>query len=121
MSGVQSGTRLERLEQLHRRVRHELAIARRHGLVDETRLAVLDARLAHEITTLHRARPTVAAAVRQTDRTVQERLEQLGVTSHVVKQWAVDTGLIPAVVRGRVSGLLVDAYAQAHPQPQEHQ
>lgn len=43
-----------------------------------------------------------------------KHLEQLGVTSHDVKVWAVGVGLLDAVRRGRIKGALVDAYEQAH-------
>jgi citrate lyase gamma subunit len=119
VSGVQSGTRLERLEQLQRAARLQRAYARWRG--DTTTHDLLDDlvhRLGLEITAEQTRRPTVAAAVRQYDNAVTEQLAALGVSARTVKLWARDQGLIPAVVRGRVAASLVEAYAAAH-QPQE--
>lgn len=126
MSGIQSGDRLARLEQLQARTRLLRAHARWRGdqlqharydrLVTDLQDAIDDERA--RLDRIARARPEVAAAVRHADTTVQQRLNALGVDAVVVKRWGVEQGLIPAVVRGRVSGLLVDAYAHAH-QPQE--
>lgn len=122
MSGVQSGTRLERLHQLQRAARLQRAEARwkghqhEHDRLDQlvslitTEITLEEARLAAAA----KQRPTIATAVRRTDQTVEERLRAMGVTTYAVKVWAVQQGLLPAVVRGRVSPLLVDAYATAH-------
>lgn len=118
MSGIRTGTRLEQLRALHARVTVRIELARRQGhpedLPDLHDLAhkVAAAIRAEERAT--RARPTVAAGVRVADDRVTRHLLDLGVTAHDVKVWAVGQGLIPAVVRGRVSGRLVDAYATHH-------
>lgn len=121
MSGVQTGTRLDRLEQLQRVARMQRAHARWAGDLElHDRLDRLVRRITHEIGREQRARPEVAAAVRRADLGVQQHLEALGVTAHTVKVWGVQAGLLPAVVRGRVSGALVTAYDHAHqPQHQE--
>ncbi|MBT56564.1 MAG: hypothetical protein CMF72_24590 [Mameliella sp.] len=121
MSGIRHGTRLEQLEQLQRTARMQRAHARwARDYLEHDRLDTLVTRLTEEIEHEQRARPNVAAGVRRTDNTVTQHLQQLGVTALDVKRWAVDTGLIPAVVRGRISAALVDAYDHAH-QPQEQQ
>lgn len=54
-----------------------------------------------------------AAPVRPLGRT-EARLAELGVSSWDVKVWAVERGLLAAVARGRVSLLLVEAWAEEH-------
>lgn len=118
MTGIRTTTRLEELQRLHRVTRLQRDAAARRGEPTHQHDHLLAA-LTREIThASRRPRPEVAAAVRATDTSVQDRLHALGVTALDVKRWAVATGRLPAVVRGRVSGLLVDAYAHAH-QPQE--
>jgi hypothetical protein len=45
---------------------------------------------------------------------VKHRLDDLGLDALTVTRWAVEQGLLAAVVRGRVSGHVVDAYATHH-------
>lgn len=120
MSGVQSGTRLERLEAVQRAARMQRAYARwDHNDREHDRLDALVRQLDVEIRREQRARPELVTAVRTADERTAHQLERLGVTAYAVKVWAVTEGLIPSVVRGRVSLALIDAYAHAH-QQQEH-
>lgn len=122
MSGIRTGTRLEQLRALHRQITVRTELARRRGhhedVPDLHDLAHKVAAAIRDEERAARARPTVAVAVRVADERVTRHLVDLGVTAHDVKVWAVTQGIIPAVVRGRVSGRLVDAYA-AHHQHQE--
>lgn len=96
MSGVKVGTRLEQLRVLERAARHQLASAeRREDPAEVVRHRDLLGRVHAAITEeerVTRARPTVAAGVRDFDATVQGRLAALGVTAREVKQWAVEAG-----------------------------
>lgn len=117
MSGVQSGTRLERLEAVQRAARMQRAYARwDHNDREEARLDELVSALDVEIRREQRARPELVIAVRQADAAVRAALKQLGVSAYTVKLWAFDSGLIPAVVKGRVPLAVVTAYAHAHQQ-----
>lgn len=95
MSGVKVGTRLEQLHALRDRIALEIR-------AEERRLALQ--RPAFEVF----AKPGRKNAV-------AEQLEQLGVTSRQVKEWALANGLIDEIKRGRIGAHLVDAYAEAHP------
>lgn len=129
MSGVQAGTRLERLQVLWRRTKHDLDIAQREGQHQRlAQLQQLEARLDEEIVlaggtslrpesrrfqTFQRKRPARGqprGPRRKAEDRVSKHLERLGVTSHDVKVWAVAQGLLPAVKRGRIKGELVTAY-----------
>ncbi len=101
MSGVKVGTRLERLYLLRDQIRHEIAA--------EERALVLNGGRGSMPRRLRARAGTVAADARKA-----ASLDELGVTAKQVKQWAVEVGLIPAVVRGRVAQALVDEYAHAH-------
>lgn len=123
MSGVITGSRLERLRAVWRRTRHEIQIA---GAAEQwarvTRLRDLEARLAAEIEAETRAGSAGAAVARgqirgqrqKAEDRVTRQLARLGVTAHEVKVWAVGQGLLPAVRRGRVKAELVAAYEAAH-------
>lgn len=121
MSGVQAGTRLERLTALWRRTRHEIQIAQHAGRHDEvTKLRALETRLVVEIRTEGGVTPSAPGVRRRrgprrkAEDRVSKHLAQLGVTSHEVKVWAVGQGILPAVKRGRIKGELVAAYQAAH-------
>jgi hypothetical protein len=107
---VQTGTRLDRLQSLSRRTRHELASALRRGDQHEAgRLSDLDRRLTAAIWD---AQPKVPAQRRAEP--VVDRIAALGVTAKDVRTWALAVGLTKAQ-RGRLSMALVEAYAAAHP------
>lgn len=120
MSGVETRSRLEQLEALRRRTQHELAIATARGDHPKAaRLRELDQRLVGEIVAAGGQPPTPTWGLRRTRRQkandrVTRRLEQLGVTAHDVKVWAVSVGLLDQVRRGRIKGEVVEAYANAH-------
>lgn len=109
MSGVSSGSRLERLYALRDQIAHEIA--------HEERLVALDG---GRIDQKGRRRFVVfkgsnqAVATRGADKRKAASLDELGVTAKQVKVWAVSVGLVDAVHRGRVAQTLVDAYAEAH-------
>lgn len=113
MSGIRTITRAEALEVLLRRTRHEIACAvrgeERHHL---PRLRELEDALLVELGLPPRPK---SPAPRRRAEHVLDRLAELGVTSRQVKEWAVETGRLPAVVRGRISRQLVEAYASQHP------
>lgn len=112
MSGVSVGPRIDKLDALHRRATHDLAVARRRQEHDEAaRLVQLLERLNEAIAIERPPPPPPPPRVEP----VLVRLAELGVTAKQVKTWATQEGLIPAVVRGRVAGALVEAYAAAHP------
>lgn len=111
MTGVLKGDRLERLYRLRDQVsleiqviEHERAMAPRCDGLMTTNRPPADPPL----------RPSLAAS----DSSQKELLASLGVTTHEVKNWAVATGLLVAVTRGRVARTVVDAYADAHPTEQ---
>lgn len=109
MTGVRTCTREQALEQLLIRTRQEISCAvRREDLRALPRLRELRARLEDELGLTPPTKPRRAELV-------LDRLAELGVTSRQVKEWAVEQGLIPAVVRGRISRGLVEAWAAAHP------
>jgi hypothetical protein len=118
VTGVESRSRLEQLEALQRRTKHQLDQARVAGdLVKADKLHRLNERLAGEIEAL---RPTPAPPAGQprgkrqkAEDRVGRRLEQLGVTAHDVRVWALEVGLIDRIRRGRIKGELVEAYAAA--------
>lgn len=128
MSGIKHGDRLDQLYDLRRRTNHELQYARRHDdhqLTGQltTLLAKIDQAITDEGGTPpggpadpgkrgSAQRPRRGRAQKASDR-VTRRLEQLGVTSHDVKVWAVSAGLLDRVRRGRIRGELVEAYATA--------
>jgi len=136
--GIRVGGRLAALEVLARRAKHDLDSARRREAAGEiTRLRALIDRLDVEIRAAGGPTTPVAAPVvapkpkpksqrRPRAYDVRRRLgtqpeptldllNVLGVTAYDVKVWAVTTGRIPAVVRGRIKHDLVKAYAEAHP------
>ncbi|EFQ82724.1 hypothetical protein HMPREF0063_11933 [Aeromicrobium marinum DSM 15272] len=116
MPAVRTGTRLEALQRLQRRTKHEIDSARRRDdRYELKRLADLAARIDDEIRLASAGRPRSKRVEK-----VLPRMHDLCVTAREVKVWAVEAGLIPAVVRGRVSGALVEAYAAAH-STHEHQ
>ncbi|MEP7738549.1 hypothetical protein ABKW28_12905 [Nocardioides sp. 31GB23] len=112
MSGVRNVSRLEALETVQRRTQHEVSAAVRRGdRAELRRLLPLGQALAREIAAL---RPPEPVKLQRAD-LVGERLAELGVTSHEVKVWACERGLIEAVKRGRISRELVETYAAARP------
>lgn len=98
MSGVTNGTRLEQLQALRRRIDHEIAIEAAHAIENNGR------RLPPPV-----PRPEVSA---HGDRLAQ-LLQDHGLTARLVKEWAVEHGLLDSVRRGRVASELVHAYIAA--------
>lgn len=95
MSGIKVGSRLEQLEELDRRLHVEIELERR----------------------THPPKPREKTTRRRTPtprNKVDQHLVALGVTTRQVKQWALETGRLDRIHRGRVSAELVEAYAQAH-------
>lgn len=125
MGGVRTGTRLEQLEKLHRRVKHELESARRRDARNElVRLRDLEQRVAGAISgnggtpvRPPQLAPSTPAAIQPHHNRVDRTLIELGVTAYDVKCWAFGQGLVPAIVRGRLAARLIDAYVDAHPNP----
>jgi hypothetical protein len=106
---IHTGTRLERLQSLQRRTRHELASARRRDVQhDVLRLSALTRKLDIAIAAELPAVPKPARA-----EPVLDRMAALGVTTKTVRTWALAEGLTKAD-RGRLSMTLVEAYAAAH-------
>lgn len=97
MSGVVTVSRLEQLEQLARKVAHELA--------QERQRVATDCRPARERVTVPVVRTEPADAV---------MLRRLGISAATVRAWAVETGRLAAGTRGRVPVTLIDEYAEAH-------
>jgi hypothetical protein len=120
VSAVETRTRLEQLHALRRRTAHELDIATSHGETHRAaKLRLLQERVVGEIEAIADTPPTAPRGLplsrrEKADTRTARRLEQLGVTSHQVKAWAVTVGLIDQVRRGRVKGDLVEAYARHH-------
>lgn len=107
MSGVSTRTRPESLQALLAQTRQEISIAvrRGHPIADLRDLeARLEAAIASGATSLPRSAPN----------RVDVMLEQLHVTAHDVKTWALAQGLVEHRKRGRVGFDLVEAYAAAH-------
>lgn len=107
---IRTGTRVEQLQALRNRARHQLHSAIRREEPDEAqRLRDLLVRLSAAIgappATPKRPRKPQAGYL---------ILAELGVDSHTVKAWAVEQGLLPAVVRGRISTAIVELYREAH-------
>lgn len=119
MSGVDTRTRVERLQSLGRRAKHDLAIARRQESWHEARrLSLLIERIDDALEAAGAEpvnRKPVAKAKRKTPVDhVGQHLRRLGVTSNEVKTWAVSVGLVDKVRRGRIRAELVQAYEDAH-------
>lgn len=95
MSGVRAGTRLQQLQALRTRIDQEIQAELLRVHIDEA----------------GRVRPREPA-------TTAELLVHHDLTSHQVKAWAHQQGLIPAVTRGRVSRALVEAYLEQNGTPQ---
>lgn len=108
MSGVQTGTRLERLEQLLTRIKLEIELERR--LNPPARPERAPAKRPARKRAKRWIRPDTAA--RHAAR--MARCEQLGVTQRQIKEWAVEQGLLDQVKRGSVAELIVEAWIQAH-------
>lgn len=119
MSGVRVGSRLQRLQDLHRRIGHELASAqRRQDGRELNRLSDLEAKVEAEIVAEGgRLVPRVAVLRtrrKKSDVRKDKRMADLGITAKDVKIWAVSEGLLMAVKQGRVKAELIEAYADAH-------
>jgi hypothetical protein len=100
VSGVQTGSRLERLYTLRRQINQEIAALELETALDGGR-----------------RRPEAPAAPVAPKQPYRDRvtvsLDSLGVTGQQVKVWAFEQGLVPELRRGRVSARLVEAYAAA--------
>lgn len=105
MSGVQTGTRLERLERLRVEIDQEIAQERRRLVLDSPPLA--------------RRFEVYEKPKRKAPSTGDQLMRELGVTANDVKVWAVSVGILDQVRRGRVASHVVDSYAQAHHQPHD--
>lgn len=105
MSGIRTGTRLEQIEALRRRVTVQLEYARRRGQPTDQLTALAD-RLDAEIQTEQASKQ---AQRRRPERST-EYMAQLGVTPAVVRRWALDHG-IQLGQRGRIPYTVVQAYA----------
>lgn len=98
MSGITVGTRLDQLLKLRDRIEQEITAER--------------ARAAGDCRT-PRMRAQSPPKRRVHTNRVDLRLQDLGVTSLHVKQWAFDARIIDRIPRGRVGADLVEMYAQA--------
>lgn len=107
MAGIDTRTRLEQLQALHRRTKHDRQSALLRGDTHlHRKLCLLEQRLEQEIAAILPPPP-------RTDR-ARDLLAQLGVTSNDVKRWAVTQGLLDTVKRGRIRVDLVELYAATH-------
>lgn len=117
VSPIRVGTRLEQLQALERRTQQEIGQARFRLEVDKLpKLRALLQRIEGEIVAeggkpAGRPRKPHYTSHKKAADHVYARLEQLGVTAHEVKVWAVEVGLLDVVRRGRIRGELVEAYA----------
>lgn len=120
MSGIRVGSRLDQLQQLRRNVTVQLEHARR--TVDPTRVHDLEQlrdRVDAEIRTEGGTPPPPPGMVvvprprrRTTGPTKADLLmAELGVPAATVRAWAIQTGLLAGVTRGRLSTAVVEAYA----------
>lgn len=119
MSGIDTRSRTEQLEALHRRTKHEIQIAQRAGNTTRvTELNQLRTRLESELGyTPGPKRPARGLPKTRSEKAknrVTRHLERLGITAHDVKVWALATGRIDAIHRGRLAADLVTAYELAH-------
>lgn len=55
--------------------------------------------------------------IRERDAETRHRMHDLHATPRQIKLWAIEQGLLPELIRGRVARHIVDAYAAAHPNP----
>ena len=99
MSGITTGSRLEQLQALQRRIHHEIQIELRKAPGPKA--------------------PAKKPRKQEGPNVVQQRLAELGVTTRTVKEWGITQGLITEIKRGRIGITLVDAYAAAHASSQE--
>ena len=100
MSGVVTGSRLERLYALRGQIEHAIVQERQ-------RLALDDRDSAH--------RPKLPPPRSLAWRLMVPR-QAVGATDREIKAWAMEVGLLDGIHRGTVSLDLVHAYAAAHPQ-----
>lgn len=114
MNGIRTGTREEQLTDLRRQIRVQLEIARVHNAGDVARLEDLatkvDAALGIE------AAKNPPADFEKFPKphgpnVVDQILHELGVTTHDVRVWAIEAGLLDGVHRGRISRAIVECYA----------
>lgn len=112
MSGVKTGTRLDQLLELRRRLDMEIAAERRREALAVRRWETYERPKDDDGMTVDERR---RAGTRRSDDATRQRLDQLGVTSLEVKQWAVRAGYLVRMVQGRVAAELVEKYADAHP------
>lgn len=103
--GIRVGTRLEQLLDLRRQITVQIELEARNNPDDAARLGLIK-------TSRRKARAARAAGP-----TVQQRLNELGVTTADVRTWARRQGLNPGT-HGRIPTELVEHYATAH--HQEH-
>jgi hypothetical protein len=109
MSGVRTGSRLDQLQQLRRRVTVQLEYARRTGQPTDRLLELaqhVDAEITAEAALLPPSTaPAAAPAAEQPPRP----------RPSAVRAWAVATGLLPAgQARGRLPNTVVTAYDAHH-------
>lgn len=116
MGGIRTDTRLEALQRVRRRSLHELDHARAAADLSGLRRLHL---LIHRLDTAIEAEggprfQTFEKPSKSPTDHVADRLRLLGVTSHDVKVWAVEHGLVDRVRRGRIRMALVEAYARGN-------
>lgn len=122
MSGVRAGSRLQQLQDLRRQVTIRIEYARRNAL-PAAHLLDLAAAVDDEIraeggtppppagfVVVRRSRTTRPPAPHTSDLL----MAQLGVTTPVVRAWAIENGLLRPGKRGRIGAAVVEAYAQHH-------
>lgn len=98
MSGVRTGSRLQRLLRLRARIDQEIAV--------EARAQAL--RGAQPPPRVRPAPPEPIPVI------VGATLDELGVSGNDVKLWALSVGLVDKVNRGPCPNSLIDEYATAH-------
>lgn len=122
------GTRLDKLLALRSRLDHEIASERRREALADRRWQVYERPRkrrdggAQSSRSLERGYvPQLNGGDRgqsgQSADSTRERLNELGVTSLTVKQWAVRWGYRTEIQPGRVAHDLLERYAKAHPAP----
>lgn len=121
MSGIRVGTRLDQLQDLRRTITVQLEHARR--TIDPTRVTELtdlrnrvDAEIRTEGGTPPPAGTTPTPRRRRTlaPTRADVLMAELDVPASTVRAWAIQTGLLAGVTRGRLSTAVVEAYATHH-------
>lgn len=124
MSGIRAGTRLQQLQDLRRQITIRIEYARRNALPAGHLLdlaAAVDDEIRAEggtppppagfVVVRRRRRPETRPRAPHTSDLL---MAQLGVTTPVVRAWAVENGLLRPGRRGRICAAVVEAYAIHH-------